>query len=140
MVSRADKQTASIKQDIFFSDFLNSFSSNPFSGALSKIINETSVKQSIKNIVLTDRYERLYQPNFGGNIKAFLFEQMDNFTTNQIREYIKQTILNFEDRVENVSVIVTPDYDKNTYKVNIYFSLINTSNISSMELILKRTR
>lgn len=140
MSERFNKQTTTVKQDVIFSDFFNDFTKHPFSGSLSIIKNENSVKQSLKNIIFTNFNERLYNPTFGGNINNYLFEPMNNFTFDAIRESITNTIKNYEPRVIDSSVVVTPIDDFNSIKINIYFILLNSNNTSELEIILKRVR
>lgn len=140
MVARVDKQTATKKQQDIFSDFLNGFVNNPFTGALSRVTNENSVKQALRNLILTSPGERVYQPILGGGIRKFLFEQMSEFTAHDIREQIKRTIANFDERIVDYNVIVNPNYIHNSYDVTIFFSIVNSSDVQQLDLILKRLR
>lgn len=140
MTARVNKQTTTVKQDIIFSDFFNDFTKHPFSTSLSIIKNENSVKQALKNIIFTNFNERLYNPNFGGNINNFLFEPMNNFTYDAMKESIQNTIQNYEPRVVDSNIVITPIDEFNSIKINIYFTLLNSNQVSDLEIILKRVR
>lgn len=140
MTARVNKQTTTVKQDIIFSDFFNDFTKHPFSASLSIIKNENSVKQALKNIIFTNFNERLYNPNFGGNINNFLFEPMNNFTYDAMKESIQNTIQNYEPRVVDSNIVITPIDEFNSIKINIYFTLLNSNQVSDLEIILKRVR
>ena len=58
------------------SDFRKDLLVSPVSKDLALLKDEDAVKESIKNLILTDRGERLMQPYIGGNIRAMLFENM----------------------------------------------------------------
>ena len=68
-----------LKQPVF-KDIPLSFTAHPVTGNVKALTNRDAVKQSVKNIVLTNFYERPYSPNLGGNILSQLFENMDSIT------------------------------------------------------------
>lgn len=140
MSSRADKFTQTFGQTEIFSDFLNSFSIHPISGTLSKTTNVNAVRQSIKNLILTDLGERLFQPNVGSDIRRSLFEPLDTILAHNITDAITNTIKYNEPRARLLNVTVYPGSDEKSIVVNIVFSLINTNAPTTMELVLKRVR
>ena len=137
--TRADKYTQSQKQE-YFSDFLTNFDKHPINYTLAKIINENSVKQSIRNLILTDLGERLFQPTIGSNIRHSLFEPNDIIAYENIRAFVSSTISQNEPRAVLISVNVYPNPDNYYFNVNIIFSLINTNVPVQMNVILKRVR
>lgn len=139
-MSRADKLTTTSKKDVIYSDFLLNFDKHPLSGGLARISNEDSVKQSIRNLVLTEIFERPYQPKLGSKLYSLLFEPMDNITVNLIRNTVEDTIRLFEPRANLIAVDVYPIAERNEYNVNITFSLVNTIGEIQMDLIIKRIR
>ena len=66
--------TPRLKKKNLYSDIHKDLAANPITGDLALRRDEESVKESIKNIILTDQGERLMQPLIGGNIRAMLFE------------------------------------------------------------------
>lgn len=141
MVDRFDKvTTAKAQQDVFFADLLDNFDMHPNTGQLTRVTNESSIKQALKNIVMTNMGERLYQPLVGGSVKASLFEPGDNFTANYLVDNIKQTIFNNETRVNNLDVQVTLSADGYTYSVTINFTTFNNPDVSSVDITLTRIR
>lgn len=138
-VTRADKYTQIQKQE-YFSDFLNNFDSHPINNTLAKVSNENSVKQSIRNLILTNLGERLFQPTIGSNIIHALFEPNDVITAENINSFVKSTINQNEPRATLLSVKVFPNPDYYSFNVNIIFSLINSNVPIQMNVILKRVR
>lgn len=140
MVSRADRYTTRSTSSVYFSDFYNSFKKNPRSGIFDRVTNEDSVKQAIKNLILTDKGERLYQPYVGGNVRAHLFENINDFTTEDLQDSITLTITNNEKRVDELRVHVIPDEQNNSYRINIFFTILNDKTEQNLDLTLERVR
>jgi len=139
MVTRADKYTTSQKPE-YFSDFLNNFDNHPVNNALAKAVNENSVKQSVRNLILTNLGERLFQPTIGSNIIHALFEPNDVITAENISSFVRSTINQNEPRAVLLSVNVYSNPDQYSFNVNIIFSLINSNVPIQMTVILKRVR
>lgn len=140
MSTKSEKLTASKKKDIIFSDFAMNLNVHPGTGQLIRITNEKAINSRLKTLLLTNAGERLYQPLLGGNIRATLFEPMDNFTANDLKDNIRTTIFNSEPAIERVNVSVNPDFDQNSYDVLIEYMVNNEDAIYKLELTLVRTR
>lgn len=124
----------------FFSDFTREFDSIPGRTDLARLVNENAVKESIFNLIMTDRGERLFQPNIGCDIRGSLFENIDPNTMLILKENIKTTINTYEPRCNLRDVEISGNIDTNELKVKIVFSVINTSTTSSLTIDLKRAR
>lgn len=140
MSTRADKFTQLQKIPDLFSDFLNDLTPHPITKDVTRLRNDTSVRQAVKNLVLTNFGERLFQPGIGCNVYGSLFEPNDSFLINDIRRSIVDTISYNEPRVvvNNVEVIPSQQGDKIT--INIVFSLINNPVPQNLDIILRRVR
>lgn len=121
-------------------DFNTAFLQHPVSNDLGRVYDAEAVKQSIRRLVLTDKYERRLNPRIGSNINKILFEPMDGTTTATLQSYIRETIQNYEPRAILQNVIVTPDYDKLSYQVSIVFSTTFSEQTVSLTFFLTRTR
>tara|TARA_B110000977_G_C10999207_1_gene463121 strand:- start:316 stop:657 length:342 start_codon:yes stop_codon:yes gene_type:complete len=107
---------------------------------LSRKINENAVKESIRNIVLTNKGERLFQPTIGCNISASLFENLDANTILILKDNIKTAIRTYEPRCNLKDVEIVADLDTNNLQATVLFSVLNTSTTSSITLDLVRER
>ncbi len=123
-----------------FIDFDVDFLPNPITKDILKKTNESSIAQSIGNLLQTSHYERLFNANIGCNLKRHLFEPIDNISTNNIKEEIIQTITNYEPRVKLLDVSVVPDYDSNGYTVSIKFFVNNDPQPITITFFLERVR
>lgn len=132
------KNSPSSAKKVIYSDMFNDFVINPVTGDLAKKTNEDAVKQSIRNLILTGRGERPFQPDVGSDIYQMLFENITPDTLNLLETMISETIENFEPRCELVEVSVTSLVDSNDLNARIVFSLINSNN--EIELITPLTR
>lgn len=139
-MARADIYTPNYNQQERYSDFILSFDKNPQTGNLARVVNEESVKQALKALVLTNLGERFYSPFMGSKLKATLFEPANAITADLIRTTIIQAIENNEPRVNVIEVAVNDDSDNNRYLVNIVFNLINIPDVLQLDLLLKRAR
>lgn len=130
-----------VKQE-YFSDFLSSFDKSPLSNDLARLRDDNSVKQSVRNLVLTSAGERLFQPDIGGNVYNMLFEPFTGFTADDIKKDILNTLKQNEPRISasNLSVQVIPHADETQFTVNIIFYIMNRSEPTSVNLILQRVR
>lgn len=129
-----------IKAPPTYSDFSASFSRNLVTNDVVRLTDIDAVKRSVKNLIVTDKYERLLNPSIGAGISELLFEQMTPLTTIALRETIIQTLSEFEPRINIDTVDVTPDYDRNTYYISIAFSLVRNEQVGTVEFILNRVR
>ena len=116
------------------------FTIHPVKKDVNKHVDALAVINSVKNLILTNHYERPFQPEIGSNIQKLLFENMDNITAAAINREIHQTILNFEPRVNLTSVNVLPDFDNNAFRVGMEFYIINRTEPITIEFFLQRVR
>lgn len=123
-----------------FSDIDLSFSPHPISGDITKKYDEKAVTQAIKNLILTQNYERPFQSNLGSQIKSMLFELTTSLTSSIIKRQIIDMINNFEPRAEVLEVTVLLAPDNNGLYCSIVYRIVNTSTPISVDLFLERTR
>ena len=96
-----------------YKDIPISFTAHPITGKIKSLINRDAVKQSVKNIVLTNFYERPYNPILGGDVLAKLFENMGPLTEYEISNNIREALDNFEPRAEVDEIKVDALEDQN---------------------------
>ena len=116
------------------------FAAHPVTKDVTKKNNEYAIAASIRNLLLTSHYERPFKPDFGSNLKKFLFEPIDNVTTSLIQDSIFETIQNYEPRVEISEVVAIPNFDDNGYDIKVVFFVKNTTEPLSISFFLERVR
>jgi len=128
------------KKRVLYSDFDKDLIQHPVSGDVSRKLNEESIKESIRNLILTDRGERLFQPEIGSDIRAMLFENIDSNTLDTIRTMIYNTIESYEPRCQLLGVDVGGRTDGNELKVSITFAVQNIEQPTTLTVLLNRVR
>jgi phage baseplate assembly protein W len=132
--------TGKSKKITLYQDFKKNLEKSPVSSDLTVLKDEDSVKESIKNLILTDRGERLMQPDLGGNISGMLFENITPATLILIQNNIRTTIDLYEPRAELIDVIASSNIDDNVVKVEIAFYITNVQQPITLDVFLERTR
>ena len=117
--------TPATNTEEIYSDFQTNFTIHPIKKDLTRFINEDSVKRSIKNILLTNYYERPFRPRFGANLRKYLFENITPITLQTIKNDIVTAINNYEPRANIIDIIVSSGFDNNQVDVSITFTTIN---------------
>ena len=116
-----------------FKDISMTFQSNPLNDDLIAIKNENAIARSLRNIVFTTPGEKFFNQSFGSRIIESLFENIDEITATIIVDEIRQSIDNYEPRVEVDDVKAFPDYENNSFDVTITYDVIG-SEIPTQEL------
>jgi phage baseplate assembly protein W len=140
MTTRADRFTQLQKTPDLFSDFLADLTPHPVTKDLVRLKNDAAIKQSVKNLVLTNYGERPFQPNIGSSVNRSLFEPNDFLLIDDITSSIRKTIESNEPRVTLLDLSVVSRPDENNIRINISFAIINTAQVQNLDLILRRVR
>ena len=107
-----------------FKDISLSFEPHPITKDLQVLKNEAAIRRSVRNIVMTIPTEKFFNSLFGTDVRGSLFEFVDFGTASVINSQIQNSINNFESRVDNLQVLVTPYPDLNSFEVTIIFDII----------------
>ena len=107
-----------------FKDINLSFKRHPVTNDVLTISDEDAIKRSVKNIIFTILGEKPFQPNFGSIINDSLFEL--NTTLNEVRvsDEIKQSLLNYEQRIDNVVVTTSIYPDSNELNCTVQYDIV----------------
>ena len=133
------KSTLISSRTVDYLDIDLTFAKRP-SGDIYKKKDAAAVKQSIKNLLLTDFYEKPFQPFFGGNLRAMLFELADEDTEDEVEENIRNAINKYEPRAEILTISVNVLPDQNDMRVSVYFKIISTEETVTFTTNLSRLR
>ena len=107
-----------------FKDLSMSFKSNPLTDDLIGLKNESAIARSIKNLVFIQKGEKFFDPNFGSEVSAALFENIDEVTAISIQNEIEYMINTHEPRVDVLNVAALPNFDNNQFDVVIVYQII----------------
>tara|TARA_R110000868_G_scaffold161914_1_gene392824 strand:- start:293 stop:685 length:393 start_codon:yes stop_codon:yes gene_type:complete len=123
-----------------YSDLDLTFLRTPATGDVAMKYNEQAVIRSVRNLISTNRYERLFQPEIGSTLNNLLFEPVSPLTANLIEDEIVRMITNYEPRATISQVIVSASPDSNQFNVSLYLLIGNQTTPTAINLILTRTR
>ena len=99
-----------------------------------------AVRNSVRNLVLTNFGDRPFQPKLGSNITALLFEPADQFTGIQMKKEIERLLKDHEPRVNSVKIQILDDSDANAYRITIGFNVIAYNTNTNISFALQRLR
>ena len=120
------------------------FTPNPVSGDVTMVTDVQDIKRSVRNLVLTNRFDHPFHPEIASHVRDLLFERFTPVTINLLRNRIETVLENYEPRVTLIDVEVEdPDFqrmDNNELNVRIFFTLKNDPSIESVDVLLERIR
>jgi phage baseplate assembly protein W len=129
-----------VARESIYSDIDTLFIPNPVTGDINPIKDIEAIKKSVINLILTNFYERPFQPEIGCNVRGLLFEPADPITISDLEDAAKQVLENFEPRVAVLDVSATDDPDNNSYSMTIQFQILSTEQVSEVTTVLERLR
>ena len=122
-----------------YSDLNLLFTAHPITKDVTRLLDSDAVKRSVKNIVLTNYYERPFKPALGGGVRNLLFELDTDRRLDRARSQLRKTIEIFEPRVFNV-IVEFSRLDTNEMQITIYYTISNTMPRQEVEFTIRRTR
>ena len=123
-----------------YSDIDFTLKKRPVVGDIALSYDSQAIIRSMRNILLTKKYEKLWNPEFGSNVDGLLFENISSITATALEKEITVAIRNHEPRVNLKSVVVTPYVDKNAYDVTLTFYIANATQPTTITVFLERNR
>ena len=112
---------------------------NPNTEDFSSVSNENAIKQSVRNLVMTQFGERPFQFDIGSRVRGLLFEPFDIFTAEDLRDEISNTIQRLEPRVEVENIDVNLSDDDYSIDVAIEYAIVGQPQTQTVEFLLERT-
>jgi|LakMenEpi03Aug12_release.lakeMendotaPanAssembly.Ray.scaffolds.fasta_scaffold05126_27 phage baseplate assembly protein W len=123
-----------------YSDIDFTLSKRPVLNDIALSYDNQAIIRSVRNILLTKKFEKLWNPEFGSNIDILLFENISSVTASALEKEISVAISNYEPRVNMKSVLVTPYIDRNAYDVTLTFYIANATQPTTVTVFLERNR
>lgn len=141
MSQRQNRFTIETHKIEYYADFMMNLDKNPLTGYIARLTNEESIKQSLKNLILTNRTERFFQPWIGSKVQSLVFELDSPMTRMMLEEEIRTTIQNCEPRVYTEAITIAEGEDDNTYHIRVDFSIVNIPEETfNLDMVLRRVR
>ena len=140
-VARQDdfyKQTGRV--DDIYSDFNHAFRPHPSTGQITRKTNVDAIKLALRNLILTNKYERLRNPTYGSNLRRYLFEPIEPRIEQEIEQHIDTLIGNYEPRVNVIKTSVRASEEDQAVYITIRFNVVTAKDPQEMDLVLYRVR
>ena len=122
-----------------YKDIDLTFAKKP-SGEIYKKTDAAAVKQAVKNLLLTNKFEKPFQPEFGGDLNNLLFELVDNDTVYEIDGAIREAVQRYEPRARVRQVATNLQPDANSISVTVTFQVVNTEEVVTLDTTITRLR
>ena len=129
-----------LKISRLYKDLDLSFTRNPVTGDVSKKIDVNAVKQSLNILMQTNFYERPFAPEKGANLRGYLFEPMSNLVANVLQSAVRNMIASYEPRIRIETIFVRPNFDMDSYEIELRFFVVGISSPQTLVAQLKRLR
>jgi phage baseplate assembly protein W len=123
-----------------YSDLDLDFIAHPMTKDVVVKTGADAIKRSVRNLVLTNFYEKPFRPGIGSNAVKLLFDNITPLVANFLENAITEVIKNYEPRVEVLRVTVVPDYDNNGYTARLDFVILNRNEPLTTTIFLERVR
>ena len=117
------------------------FGRKPVSGDVNTLTDVANIKRAVRNLILTNVYEKPFHPEIGSGVRDMLFENMTPFVAIMLTKRVEDVIENFEPRVRLMNVSARPDLDRNAYELTITFFILNApTELVEVDMFLERLR
>jgi len=102
--------------------------------------DDNAIRNAVKNLLLTNFYERPFNHNIGANLRALLFEPADAITRMAIKDNIERTLTEHEPRIKILDINVQDLRDENAYSIFVSFLIKEFDREEDVEIVLRRIR
>ena len=123
-----------------YKDLNMSFTKNPATKDVARLFDVQAIKRAVKNIILTNKYERPFNPDFGCNLRGFLFENITEPLLVIIKDRVAMAIEKYEPRVSVEDVVVKNDIDKNGINIQVSFLINGVEAPVTVSTFIQRVR
>ena len=136
----ASTTNQSKRSNRIYKDLNLNFTKNPATKDVARLFDVQAIKRSVKNIILTNKYERPFNSDFGCNLRGFLFENITEPLLVIIKDRVAMAIEKYEPRVTVEDVVVRDDQDNNGISIMVSFLINGTEAPVSVSTFLQRVR
>jgi phage baseplate assembly protein W len=123
-----------------YSDLNLDFLPHPTTKDVVRLTGENAIKRSVRNLILTNFYDRPFRSYIGSNVQKLLFDNITAITANYLTDAIKEVITNFEPRVSITEIKVSVSTENNGFDVRLSYIILNRNQPVTINLFLERIR
>jgi hypothetical protein len=108
---------------------------------VNRVTDVLAVKRSVRNLVLTNHFEKPFHPEIGSGVRDILFEPMTPITASILATAVEDVIENYEPRARLIGVRAFPNLDQNAYNVTVEFFVVNApTEVITLDVMLEVLR
>jgi len=123
-----------------FSDLDLSLKIHPIRKDIIPLKDDAAVKNAVRNLLISNFYERPFQDDLGANLRGLLFEPVGVITNIELRDNIRFVLEKYEPRITVRSIDITDIFDTNQYRIKVNFAIKQDNQNDSVEIVLRRLR
>jgi len=123
-----------------FKDLDLNFRAHPVTGDVVKKTGNAAIIAALRNLVLTNRFEKPFRPFYGGDVRSLLFENVSPVVASILESEIGNTIKNYEPRVNVIGIRAQANIEKNGYNITIQFSINNVEEPATVSMFLQQVQ
>jgi phage baseplate assembly protein W len=123
-----------------YTDLDLNFTTHPVTKDIVKRTGNAAIIGALRNLMLTNLYEKPFQPTFGSRVRRLLFEEVSYITANVLRTEIESAIKAFEPRVAIDAIRVQAQPEENRYVVTLRFAINNLEAPITINFFLEKVR
>ena len=123
-----------------FRDLSFTFAIHPVTNDVIFVTNEEAIKNSVRNLILANRYDFLFDSSKFTDIKASLFENIDSGDLKLMKMRIDTVLRNHEPRVTFQDAVIDDDLDRNRFSITIFYTINNIQKLDEVRIFLERVR
>ena len=123
-----------------WADLNLSLAPHPIRKDIVPLRDDAAIKNAVKNLVLTNFYERPFSPEKAANLRGLLFEPADGITKYELSDGIRSVLEDYEPRIKVKGINVLDQANENSYRISVYFEIIQLSITTQVEVVLQRLR
>ncbi len=116
------------------------FVPHPIRGDLVPLRDDNAIKQAVRNLLVSNFFDRPFQAELGANLKGLLFEPADYITRIDIKDGIHNVLTRHEPRIQLLNINVKELSDENAYNILVVFRIKEYDTEESVEIVLRRLR
>jgi len=128
------------RAQVKYKDLDLDFGRNTSTNDVNTLTDVEAVKRSVRNLINTSHFDRPFHPEIGSSIRGMLFEPITPLTALNLQRKAEEVLNNFEPRINLVQITASPDIDRNSYGLNIYFYVIGQTELINVETFMERLR
>jgi len=102
--------------------------------------DDAAIKNAVKNLLVSNFFERPFQPTLGANLRGLLFEPADAITKLDLKQGIRRVLDTHEPRIKVLNIKVLDESDNNSYRIAVNFLIKEYDTAESVEIVLRRLR